>query len=302
MNASRVGESMEKRGKIIHLDIPTRRIQKAREYLSDMELFLSDSEKAVTILLETLPHADVETILKMLPLIGYGGRDGALEPLYQLMTISDQDDQVRRAAAIQLALAASLSDEPSLLRKRLVEKIRHGDSSIRSCCVLALGWEGNLAAVKVLMMMLQDKDREVRVAAVTALSSIGDRRAFNALADRLKTGTIEEQRSILLNLWRFEAQTAQVENLYLDFIVHGLADLRLDALSALAMIPLSSVVLDAYRNLLVDEDPRIRYQTLANLSVLDPTDYRSLEEHLRLLLADCDARVRRAAVSLFARQ
>ena len=78
-------------------------------------------------------------------------------------------------------------------------------------------------------------------------------------------------------------------------------DLQLDALSALAMIPLSTTILDGYRRFLVDEDPRIRRQVLENLSTKDPADYDPLKDSLHLLLADKDAQVRQAAIRLFVR-
>lgn len=287
---------------MIPLDRPARLLQKARAYLADMDFFLSDGDPAITVLLDALPHADAQLIVKMLPLIGSAGKERVLWPLYSLVTGISVNDQVRRMAAMQLALAASLSDDPSVVQDRLIGKLNHDNPSIRSSSALALGWEGNRDAVDALMTHLQDPDREVQSAVVSALSSVGDFRVLNKLIGRLKNGSIEERRSIISNLWRFEDQIPRIESEYLACVAHCPPDLKMDAIAALAMIPLSSGIINAYRRLLKDADPKVRFQVIENLSGFNPSDYQPLSDNLRALLADADVQVRRAVVRLFGRR
>ena len=284
---------------VIPLNRPGRLLQKARAYLADMDFFLSDGEHAITVLLDALPLGDAQLISKMLPLIGSSGKERVLLSLYSLVTGVSVNDQVRRSAAIQLACAASLNDDPSVVRDQLIGNLKHDNPSIRSNCALALGWEGNRDAIDALMTHLQDPDREVQSAVVSALSSVGDTRVLNELIGRLKNGSFEEQRIIISNLWRFEDQTTRVESEYLACVAHCSPDLKIDAIAALAMIPLSSGILNAYRRLLKDADPNVRFQVIENLSGLNPSDYQPLSDNLRALLDDADVKVRRAVIRLF---
>ncbi len=287
---------------LVPMKRPERLIEKAQNYLADMEAFFLDTPDAVTIMLDALPHADTEFILKMLPLLGVAGKDRVLWPLYRLMRGGSADDSVCLSAAVQLGLAASLSNDSSALRAELIKNLSHPEASVRSNCALALGWEGNWPAVESLMAHLSDPDRNVQAAAIAALTSVGDLRVFDLLTARLERGTAEEQRSILLNLWRFAEKIPQVEDVYLGSMETLSPDLRVDALSGLAMVPLSATILNRYRQLLKEEDLRIRRQVLEILSAEDPVDYASLKDILCVLLADKDAQVRQAATRLLARR
>jgi len=287
---------------LIPMKRPERLIEKARNYLEDMEAFLSDIPDAVTIILEALPHADTPLILKMLPLLGFGGKDRVLWPLYHLMREASKDESVCRSAAVQLGLAASLSNDPSALMAELIKNLSHPKASIRSRCALALGWEGNWPAVESLMSHMSDPDRNVQAAVVAALTSIGGLRVFDLLTARLKIGTVEEQRSILLNLWRFAEKIPHVEDVYLASMETLSPDLHLDVLSGLAMVPLSTTILDRYRQLLREADLRFRRQVLENLSAEDPVDYALLKDILYVLLTDKDAQIRQAATRLLAKR
>ena len=277
-------------------------MEKARRVLADMEAFLDDPTVAVAVLLDALPHADTALIMKMLPLLGYAGKDCVLWPLYQLMCDSSTDEHVRHSAAVQLGLAASLSNDPSALKAALIEKLDHPNPSVRSSCALALGWEGNWPAVEPLMVHMHDPDRNVQDAVVAALSSMGDVRVLDLLTARLETGTVEEKRSLLLNLWRFSEQTTRLETVYLGILETLVSDLRVDALSGLAMLPFSMAILKVYLRLLEDEDIRVRRQVLENLSAVEPVVDEQLKATLYGLLADEDAQIRQAAVRLLARR
>ena len=300
INASGTGDM--KTGTLIPMNRADRLLRKARVYLADIEAFLAEPAVAVAALLDALPYADTALILKMLPLLGYAGKERVLWPLYHLMLEDSHEEQVRHAAAVQLGLAASLSSDPSALKSQLIENLNHPDPIVRSSCALALGWQGNWPAVKSLMVLMPDPDRNVQDATVAALSSVGDVRVFNLLTARLEIGTVEEQRLILLNLWRFADQVPHVENVYLGCMQTLLPDLRVDALSGLAMLPFSTTILKSYLHLLGDEDLRVRRQVLENLSAAEPVDDGQLKKILYGLLSGEDDQVRQAAIRLLARR
>jgi HEAT repeat protein len=302
MTNNAAGTDDMKTGILIPMNRADRLLKKARVYLADMEAFLAEPAVAVPALLDALPHADTALILKMLPLLGYAGKERVLWPLYHLMLEATHDEQVRHSAAVQLGLAASLSSEPSALRAQLIENLNHPDPIVRSSCALALGWQGNWPAVKSLVRHMPDPDRNVQDAVVASLSSMGDVRVFDLLTARLEVGTVEEQRSILLNLWRFADQVPRIENVYLGCMQTLLPDLRVDALSGLAMVPLSTTILKRYLHLLGDEDIRVRRQVLENLSAAEPVDDGQLKEILYELSLDEDDQVRQAAIRLLARR
>lgn len=290
-----------KTGKLIPMDRPCRLLQKVHRYTSNSELFFSDSSAAVPIFLDALPHADTQLLLKMLPLLGSTGDDRVLWPLFNMIASNSLEEPLRSSAAIQLALAASLSEDPLAIRNALIEQLNHPDASIRSSCALSLGWEENWPAVKPLAGHLSDPDQDVRMAVVAALSSMEDEKVLALLEDQLKSGTKEDQRVIFLHLWRFRRYLQQVEDIYVNSMAEADADLQLDILVGLAMLPLSPKLLDLYRLFVVDKNARIRHQVLENLSTVNPLEYSAIHQHLRNLLKDEDARVRQAAIKLFAR-
>lgn len=260
---------------------------------------MDDTPGSVTILIDALPHADASLKLKILPLLGTAGKDRALWPLFHLVTTSAGEEAVCRLAAVQLNLAASLSEDPEPLNTALIEKLNHPEAAIRSACALALGWEGNHRAVPALMDHLQDPDIDVQAAVIAALSSVGDLHVFDFFTKRLKSGSMEERRSILLNLWRFGEKNFRVERIYLNCLDDLSPELVPDILSALTMIPCSPTVLSIYRRVLTKKDPAVCRQVLENLEALDPAEYEPLKEILYGLLDDDDPRVRQSVVRLF---
>lgn len=290
-----------KTGTLIPLNRANRLMAKVHGYLAEPNIFFDNPDSGITTFLDALPFADPGSLLKMIPMLGYAGRDRALWPLYRLMSDLSRSEQVRSAAAVQLCLAASLSDDPSVVNDRLIDGLEHPEPSIRSNSALALGWHGNGSAVGELMAHLHDSDRDVQAAVVTALASIGEDHIFYLLREKLELGNIEIQRSILLNIWRFAENNAQVEELYLEWIRMLPKDLYSDILAGLAMLPLSEDILVLYDNLLVDDDPRIRHQVLENLSANDPEEYSVLNDRLDILVKDSDDLVRQTAIRLFSR-
>ena len=290
-----------KKSTIISWDRPGRLLKKTATYLADMDTFIAEIPGSITILLDALALAEPSVKIKILPLLGAAGRDRVLGPLFDLMMDFSSDEEIRRSASVHLGLAASLSDDPSLLNTRLIDNLDHPDPLVRAGCALALGWEGNDGVVAALMGHLQDPDRDVQAAVVAALSSVNDAHVFDRLIQRLESGKLEEQRSILLNLWRFAERFPGAARVYRDCLDWLPVDLYPDILSAVAMIPHTTAVLSIYRRMLSEDDRDIRLQVLENLEALEPLDYAPLNEPLHRMLADKDARVRQAATRVLAK-
>ena len=70
-------------------------LKKAQALLDNMDLFYSDTLKGVTCLLDALPYCEPEMMLKVLPLLGYAGKDRVLWTLYRLILEPEQDEQIR---------------------------------------------------------------------------------------------------------------------------------------------------------------------------------------------------------------
>ncbi len=286
---------------LIFLNRPHRLRQKANAYLADLDAFLADLPDAITILLDTLPHADPSLSAQILTLLGAAGTDRVLWPLFHVMMNPAFDDVIRRAAAVQLGLAASLSADPTVMNTELITALDHPDPLVRSCSALALGWEHNTSAVPALMNLLQDTERDVQAAVVAALASIGDAPVFARLTERLEQGDLEEQRSIVLNLWRFAEATPRVERVYLRCLAWLPAELYPDVLAGVALIPQTATVFSIYGRMLTQDDAKIRLQVLENLEALESIEDASLNKHLRPLLMDEEPRVRQAATRLLAK-
>ena len=285
-------------GIIIPLGRSKRLMRKAQTLLKDPNLLFEDSDHGITILIDALPHADQSSLLKMLPLLAYAGRDRVLWPIYRLMFDRSHDGHVRNAAAIQLGMAASLSGDPSMLNRKLVENLDHPEPAIRSGSAMALGWPGNDQVVDALLAHMDDDDSDVQTAMVTALTSIGGDRVFDRLNLCLTSGDTDLKRNIILNLWRFSDYGNRVERIYLDGLEDSTDDLRADLLAGLAMLPPSTTIMECYERFLYGDDPDIKCQILQNLMGNDPADYAVLNDCLNTLLSDKHDHVRQMAIRL----
>ena len=266
-----------------------------------MEAFLNDTPGSITVLIDALPHASPSLKSQILPLLATAGKEKSLWPLFRVMMDSSVGEEIRRSAAVHLGLAASLCKDPSVVNAALITNLDHPEPVVRSCCSLALGWEGNGAAVPALMNRLPDPDRDAQAAIIAALSSINDDRVFDYLTRQLKIGNLEEQRSILLNLWRFADRIPEVERSYLEGLDWLPGELIPDILSAVSMIPQTEVILEIYRRLLSEENTDICLQVLENLEALDSLDHQPLNTCLQRLLTNKENRIRRAATRLLAK-
>ncbi len=288
--------------KVIHFDSHRRLLDKAIDYLEDIEAFLSDIEHAVPLLLKVLKsEADDDLKQKIIMLLGGFARHQVAFPLFDLMCDASQSDEIRHTAAIQLSVTASLLEFPEALVERLLSQLNHPDPQHRANATFALGWEGNHRAAIALIGKLYDADPAVQQAAVNALSNLGDERILDLLIDRLQHGSLEQKRCIIYNLWRFHGQQERILQVYRRYIHHPDPELRFDALVLMSTMSETVQELDAYLDLLQDPDERVRRLALERLEELPRERLAEVAERLRPLADDISGKVRRTARRLLRR-
>jgi HEAT repeat protein len=198
-------------------------------------------------------------------------------------------------------VTASFLESPESLVDALIGQLNHPDPQHRANATFALGWEGNHRAAVALVEKLFDPSVEVQQAAVNALSNLRDDRIFELLRDRLAHGSVEQQRTILFNLWRFYSRREEVLSVYHGYLCHTDPSLRLDALVLLSTVSETADEMESYLALLQDGEERIRELVLERLEELPPEEIGPIAERIRPLLDDASAKVRQAAVRLLAR-
>ncbi len=285
---------------IIPFDAQGRLLAKARGYAQALDQLIQDGVQAVDPLVRALPLADNDLKLKIVLMLGAMADPRVIRPLHDLLRDAGQAENLRQAAAVQISLVGSLL--PPAARGELVEALisdlMAADPALRAYAAFALGWEGNQAAVPPLVDALCDEDPEVQQAAVSALTNINDDRLFAILAQRLKRGAKEQQRTILYHLSCFTRRRAEIAVICTEFLAHQDADLRYDALVVLDTVSKGEKPLEVYLRCLQDGDPRIREQAFALLLGADKQSLKPFRPPLQALLQEPTAAVRQAAVRL----
>lgn len=286
---------------IIPFDFHSRRLAKAKILLCSPDEAFADAEHAISVLCGALPYADEPLRLKIVLMLGSLGRPQVVWPLYKVMHDADQDETIRHAAAIQLSVLGAMIEPLDALGSRLKDDLKHPDPCIRANAAFALGWEGNSQAAESLKTCLNDEDLEVQQAAVNALATIGNETAFIFLVENLSTGTREQRKNILYNLYRFSSKKNEVIALYRSFISGPDTQLRYDALVMYnAVVGVDEAVAD-YLQCLSDKQDCVREIALTRLMAADVKKLTGITYHLEPLLHDSDDRVKQAAIKLYNR-
>ncbi len=252
--------------RVIAFDPRERALAAVRGYLADPERFLADLDRAIPLLLRAYQAADDPRKGEIIGLLGGVPRPEVARGLYEILGDPAESEEVRLAAAIQLCVTLPLLADPAGLVERLLADLRCDSAARRRLAALALGWEGNQAAALALVELLFDPDAEVQQAAVHALANLEDDRALKLLEDRLSHGPPAQQKTILFNLWRFEARRGQVAAIYRRFLDHSEAELRHDALELLASVAEPELLQDARCHALGDASARVRLLALTGLA------------------------------------
>lgn len=284
--------------KVIDFESQERVLAKADRYIESMELFFQEKDRAIPVLLKALKYAHNKLKRKIILLLGGFAKQEVAWPLYQIMIDPQQDEEVRHFAAVQLSVTLPFLKERRPLIDKLLGSLKHHDPEVRMNAAFALGWEGNARAAIPLIELLYDPDIQVQQTAVNALSNLRDDRIFNLMLERLQHGPLEQQRSILYNLWRFYTRQREVEAVYLQYLQHKDANFRLDALVLLGLITPPEKHLAIYRKCLQDHNPRIRALALKQISVAGLERLAGLKEEIKAMLSDPDMEVKQAAIKI----
>ena len=289
------------KSKVIHLEPKERLFEKVGSYIESVELFLEERDKAVPLLLRALKYTDHELKHEIILLLGNFAKQEVAWPLYQMIIDPSENEEIRHLASIELSVIFPFLQEPQRLIDHLLEDIKSPDSELRVHAAFALGWEGNTQAAIPLVELLYDADIQVQQTAVNALSNLRNDSILTLLLDRLEHGSLEQKRCILFNLWRFYSKQKEVVSVYLKYLGHENADLRLDALVLLGSVTETKEYIPIYRKSLSDKDPRIRVFALKELNEVSREDLLGYEEEIRDMLSDPSMEVKKAALGILRR-
>src|SRR5438445_13844790 len=126
-----------------------------------------------------------------------------------------------------------------------------------------------------LIERLYDGDVQVQQTAVNALCNLKDDRILDLLLDRLEHGPLEQKRTILFNLWRFDSKGERVKEVYLKYLEHENSDIRFDALVCLGPITGSRDYIEVYWKCLKDKYGRTGGLALTRLAEATETADRT---------------------------
>ncbi len=283
---------------IIPFDCEERLLTKARSYLCAVDDLIRDGDQGIALLLKAFDCADDDLKVKIVIMLGTIARPKVLWTLLDIMRDGNLGESIRQAAAIQISVVGATSKDSRKLVAQLRKDLESDHPFTRSNAAFALGWEGNMAAAPDLIDCLSDDDVDVQQAAVNALSNLHDDSLFTLLAQRLQSGSKEQQRSILYNLGHFPSRHGEAAQICRTYLHHSDPDLRYDAMVVLNSVSEPAENLSIYEQCLQDADERIRELALIRLQLMDRSLLKPLTPKVRALVADTQSRVRQAATRL----
>ena len=289
--------------RVIEFEPKKQLLAKAKLYVESIERFLEERGEAVPLLLRALKHADGELGREIMLVLGSFTKEESVWPLYEIMADASQSEEVRSDAAIQLSVMGPLLRESQPLIDRLLEDIGSADAELRLHATFAVGWRGNFQAAIPLIERLYDADDRVRQTAVNALCNLKEDRILQLLRERLEHGGLEQKRTILLNLWRFDSKREEVIEVYLKCLEHDEPDVRFDALACFGLLVETRDHLEVHRKCLKDKDNRIRGLAIKKLAE-DAGDaaLQLFPTEIEALLEDPDMEVKRAALKILSKR
>jgi HEAT repeat protein len=267
----------------------------AKACLATPARVIAEKERSIPLLLKALRLSrDIDLRRDILLLLGGFAKDELYWPLYEIMSDPGEPDEFRDQAAIHLGVIGAFLDDPQLLVRKLVNDIETGEHDTKVRSIIALGWEGNLAAVLPLIECIYDPDQEIQEVAVNALCNLKDSRVVRLLAERLRNCSFDQKRAILFNLWRFKDRCDDVSAIYRNEIESGDPGLRLDLLTFLGQMEGQDGHAAFYHSLLMDEDDKVRAIALERLGMLK----KITPDDVLPFLGDTSMVVKRAAMKI----
>ncbi len=282
---------------IILLQPKQRLIEKVRCYVDAPESFTENRERAISDLLQVLPAADPELRHKIMMVLARFAKEQAAEPLCKILKDPLQSPRTRHYAAVQLCVVLPFLDDPVLFVDDLIEAAQSPDPKLRRYAVTALGWRDNSKSFEILAARLYDEDLGVRLAAVNALCSCGDKRVMALMVEKLESAPVDEKRAVLFNLWRLDSSSARLTRIYLNHLNHENPELRLASLALLSFSGKRGDGPEMLCQCLKDPDHRVRKLALDRLADMGPTAIVDASSHIRALLDDDRMDIKRAALA-----
>jgi HEAT repeat protein len=288
-----------KKNHVIEFEPRERILEKAKKYIESVELFSEESDQAIPLLLKAVKHADRDLKREIMFVLGTFAKEEVIWPLYDMMTNSLENEDIRHDAAIQLSVIGPFLKDPQPLADRLLKEIQSPDAEQRLYATLAMGWKGNSQAAISLIGRLYDTDPRVQQMAVNALCNLRDDRILDLLLDRLSQGPLEQKRNILFNLWRFHSKAEEVAEVYLKYLEDENPELRFDALVCMGRVTETRDYLEVYRKCLKDKDGRIRELALKRLDEeVGDSVLESLRAEIEALLNDPSMKIKKIALKI----
>ena len=275
-----------------------RLLAKAAAYTDSLELFLRERDKATPILISALDFASTTLKRNIILLLGGFARDQAPDYLLPIVLNADEALETRRLAALILSAISPGHQNRQRFVRLLIDKLNSSDSDLRINAALALGWDHNSMAVKPLFDLLDDPDLRVRQSAIIALSNVNYARAPQLMLQGLQRGTLNQKRIILANLWRFFRKKSELVPIYLTYLRHADAQMRLQALSCLSGVGEATLFFVICRKCLRHFDPQIRVHALRRLYEEHGEKMPQLIDEIERLCRDNSLDVQRTARNL----
>ncbi len=287
--------------KVIHFSPKKRLLGKIAKYLESKERLFEEQETALPLLLRGLELADHALKQKIILLLGGFPKDEVAWPLYRILADSEENDEIRYIAAIQLRVVFPSLSNPQPLIDRLLKDLENDNSDLRVYAASSLGWKKNYQAAIPLIRLLFDSDIDVMQAAVNALTDLGDDRILDLLLNRLEHGPVEQKRCILFNLWHLTTKQSEVIEVYLKYLKHENPEVRYDSLVLLQTVTEPGDCLDAYCQCLLDEDSRLRLLALERLAELKRDTLVRYKNKIRAMFSDPDSEIQATAKKIMYR-
>lgn len=279
---------------VIPFDSNQRLLEQARYFIENPGRILEQRERAVSLLLRAMKAGDLDLRKEILMLLGSIAKEKIYWPLYEILKDESEPDEFRDQAAIHLAVIGPFLDDPQSLNRRLVNDIAEGDPDLKARAIMAIGWEGNLAAVLPLIECMYEPEAEIQELAVSALCNLKDSRVMGLLADRIKNCSFDQKRAILFNLWRFKDREDDVAAIYKAELESGDSVLRLDILILLGQLENRPENEGIYRELLRDKSAEVRAMALERLVELNCLEH----DEVIPFLDDSSMKVKRMALMI----
>jgi vesicle coat complex subunit len=268
-------------------------VKKAGYYVDNIEQMMAHKERAIPQLIRALVHADDKLKQKIIVVLAAFSGDEIFDVLYAIIKDPKQSDEIRHFSSVQFSATAWDRKAPGKIVDTLINDLKSRNPQTRNNAAFSLGWEGNTKAAIPLIELLYDRDQEVRQAAVNALFNLGDDRILALMVDRLKTGSFDQQKTILFNLLSFKSRHEEVVSVYLDYLEHPDDELRFDALFLLGSLVEAEKYLNIYAQCLDDHYSEIRKLALQRLSQLPKPLLLSIMDKIETLMSDPDPEIKK---------